>query len=87
MNPVGPVLQKCAVAAAVIRALQERHQDLSVLDQGSYLRVRTAPPCVLARTRVEELLGEPFELPSDLERIMPSFRGTLRITSEQAQWT
>jgi len=35
---------------------------------------------------IAALLGEPFRIPQDLERVMPSFRGRLVLSEELAAW-
>jgi hypothetical protein len=35
---------------------------------------------------IEKHAGEPFLFPSDLETIMPSFKGRLALTEEIAVW-
>ena len=57
------------------------------MDRGSYLRVLVPRRCVVSRVAIENALGEPFHLPSDLERIMPSFKGTFAMTEDLAAWT
>lgn len=83
---VGPVLQAGAVADAVVQALIQANPGLTVVDRGAYLRILSRERCLLDRKRVEALLGAPFSLPADLERIMPAFRGTLRIEADRAVW-
>jgi hypothetical protein len=84
---VGPVLAKGQRADAVVAAIRAENSNVEVLDRGSYLRVSVAGRCRLTRTAVEEILGEPFELPADLEAIMPSFAGKISIDDAEAIWT
>jgi toluene monooxygenase system protein D len=84
---VGPVLEAGDTAAAVIAALREGNPDVLVVDRGAYLRALSPLRCVLRRDTVERLLGRPFHIPSDLERVMPSFVGTLAMDEDQAVWT
>jgi len=83
---VGPVLQAGAVTNAVVRALTDSNPRLTVIDRGAYVRILSPERCRLDRRRVEALLGAPFTLPGDLERIMPAFRGTIRFGSDEAVW-
>lgn len=85
-NWVGPVLQAGTVTNAVVQALMQANPGLSVVDRGAYVRVLSRERCLLDRRRVEALLGSPFTLPADLERIMPAFRGMLRFESDRAVW-
>jgi len=85
-NWVGPVLSAGAVTTAVVQALIQTNPGLSVVDRGAYVRVLSRERCLLDGKRVEALLGSPFTLPADLERIMPAFRGMLRIDSDRAVW-
>ena len=83
---VGPVLTAGSVAAAVIAAIRTRHHDLCVIDRGSYWRVLVPGRCVLDRHELERILGAAVRFPSDLEAIMPSFKGRLRLSSDEAIW-
>jgi hypothetical protein len=38
------------------------------------------------RADVERRLGRAFSLPADLEEVMPSFKGALSMTDDQAVW-
>jgi len=83
---VGPVLQAGTIASAVIEALTRSNPGLTVVDRGAYVRVLSPNRCLLDRKSVEALLGCPFCLPTDLERIMPAFRGALTVGPEQVLW-
>jgi len=84
---VGPVLEAGDTAQAVIAAIRERHPEVEVRDQGSYLRVLCPRRCSVAREAIEQRLGRGFVLPGELEQIMPSFRGRLRIDEDHAEWS
>ena len=83
---VGPVLQAGAVARAVIDALVQGNPGTKVIDRGAYIRVLSPYRCLLDKQSVETRLGEPFNLPGDLERIMPAFRGKLLFREDRAVW-
>lgn len=83
---VGPVLQTGAVASVVIEALMQSNPGAKLVDRGGYVRVLAPLRCLLDCRQVETRLGSPFTLPADLERIMPSFRGTLRLEEDRAIW-
>lgn len=72
---------------AVILAIRELNGLVQVADRGSYLRVSVPGCCVVTRRAIEAQLGQPFRLPGDLELIMPSFKGKLSITEDEARWT
>lgn len=84
---VGPVLEANEVGRAVVAAIREGGSEIEVRDRGAYLRVLAPDRCAVARRTVERILGRPFRLPSDLELVMPSFRGTLSMTDDEAVWT
>ena len=84
---VGPVLENSPQAQCVIKALHADNKGLTILDRGAYLRVKMAERCVLKRATVEKICGFQFRLPSDLEKLMPSFKGRLTMDEEQAVWT
>jgi MmoB/DmpM family len=83
---VGPVLEVGEVADAIVEAIRERNRNVVVEDRASYLRVMVPSPCILDRSAVERRIGRGFELPRDLEQVMPSFKGQLTITGDQAVW-
>jgi toluene monooxygenase system protein D len=83
---VGPVLVEGDETDAVIAAIRELNADVAVRDRGAYLRVEVPRRCVVTRAAIERGLGRPFELPAALERIMPSFTGSFRVTADEASW-
>jgi len=83
---VGPVLQAGTVASAVVDAIVDANPGARVIDRGAYVRVLSPVRCMLEQRNVESRLGGPFHLPSDLERIMPAFRGKLRFSASEAVW-
>jgi hypothetical protein len=83
---VGPVLESGAVADAIVEAIREHNPSVVVEDRQSYVRVLVRARCVLDGGAVERLIGRPFVLPGDLERVMPSFKGHLTISDGQAVW-
>lgn len=82
----GPVLVPSDVGLAVLSAIRAENPTVQVQDRGSYLRVSVPERCVARRQAIELALGRPFEMPSDLEQVMPSFKGRLRIDAEEAIW-
>lgn len=86
-DTVGPVLEVDEVGDAVLAAIREANPEVTVLDRGSYRRVLAPGRCVVHRAAIERALGRPFQLPGDLERVMPSFKGALVLTDETATWS
>jgi toluene monooxygenase system protein D len=86
-DEVGPVLAAGRTAEAVIAAISAENGGVSVVSRGAYVRVRVPRRCVLTRARVEEELGETFELPGDLEAIMPAFVGRITIHTGSVEWS
>jgi toluene monooxygenase system ferredoxin subunit len=84
---VGPVLTAGEATGVVLAAIRDLNQAVEVQDRGAYVRVLVPGRCVLARAAVERGLGRPFRLPGDLEMMMPSFSGSLRVTDDEAVWT
>src|SRR5436190_211572 len=83
---VGPVLIPGPLSDAVIAAIRAANAEVTVLDRGAYLRVLVPGRCRLSTRMVEELTARPFRLPSDLEAIMPSFRGRLVLGDGEVVW-
>jgi toluene monooxygenase system protein D len=83
---VGPVLQKGGVTDRVVAAICELNSGARVIDRGAYIRVLAHRRCRVTREAIERHVGEPFQLPSDLELIMSSFKGKLDISEEEAVW-
>lgn len=86
MTNVGPVLEAGEVADAIVAAIRDNHPDAVVVDRGAYLRVLVPDRCQLLRSAIESHLGRPFRFPSDLELVMPSFKGVFRLTPDRAEW-
>lgn len=83
---VGPVLLAGRVADAIVAAIRKQNAGARISCRGSYVRVAVARRCEVDAQAIEALLGEPFRFPSDLERVMPSFRGRLSLSEDQASW-
>jgi toluene monooxygenase system protein D len=83
---VGPVLESSELGLAVVAAIQSLNLAVRVQDRGAYLRVLSPGRCVVTRQAIEQQLGRPVLLPADLELVMPSFKGRLRIDAERAVW-
>jgi hypothetical protein len=71
-----------ALGAAILAA----NAGATMEDRGGYLRIKALPPCRVALERIRTELGEAFDLPSDLEALMPSFRGRLVLDAEGIRW-
>jgi hypothetical protein len=81
------VLEASEAGRAVVAAIRELHPDAKVEDRGAYLRVSVAKRCLVTRRAIESRLGRRFELPGDLERLMPAFKGRIRIDEEGVEWS
>ena len=83
---VGPVLEASDLGRAIAEILLRHNGGARLRDQGAYLRVECAERCRLDRADVEQTLGRPFRLPGELEQLMPSFRGQLRVSEDSVEW-
>jgi hypothetical protein len=83
---VGPVLEAGDVAQAIVDAIEEENESVTVQDRGAYWRVGVPLRCHVSRAAIERRLGRPFRLPGDLERVMPSFKGRLAIGDDAVSW-
>jgi MmoB/DmpM family len=86
VRSVGPVLISGVCADAVVSAIRAENGAVQVLTQAGYLRVLVPERCQVSASGIEHALGRQFVLPRDLELIMPSFKGKLRVTGASAIW-
>ncbi|TAK92026.1 MAG: toluene monooxygenase [Burkholderiaceae bacterium] len=84
---VGPVLESSETARGIVRAIQSLNPEVEIYDHGAYLRVLAPQRCVVTRIAIERTLGRTFHLPSDLECVMPSFKGQFFVNESEARWT
>jgi toluene monooxygenase system ferredoxin subunit len=85
-SAVGPVLQSVPASRAIVSAILEENPGATILDRGGYVRVLVPGRCVLTRAVVERHASATFRLPGDLEVLMPSFKGRLTMSADQASW-
>jgi hypothetical protein len=83
---VGPVLEMSEVGHAIVAAIRSQQAGVQVQDRGAYLRVLVSERCRVSRSAIERELGRVFELPGDLERVMPSFKGAFHVNDDGATW-
>jgi toluene monooxygenase system ferredoxin subunit len=83
---VGPVLEASESGRAVVAAIRELNDPVEVLDRGAYLRVLVPDRCLVTRQAIEQALGRAFHLPTDLEALMPAFKGFLQMDDERVEW-
>jgi len=86
VEQVGPVLETGTAADAVIAAIRELNVGVVVVDRGAYRRVSAFRRCIVTREAIEKELGRAFQLPGDLEKIMPAFQGGFAVSEECAVW-
>jgi len=80
------VLHAGPLADVVIAAIRELNAGATIVDRGAYLRVLCAGRCRVTRAALERHRGGAFRLPVDLESVMPSFKGRLSMTEDEACW-
>src|SRR5215831_15818404 len=83
---VGPVLQSGTIANAIVAAVKDLNQDVTVVDRGAYLRVLVPQCCVVTRSAIEMHLGRSFRFPGELETVMSAFKGSLQLNQDEATW-
>jgi len=83
---VGPVLQATPLGRMFAAVIEEENDDVLVRDEGAYLRVLVPKVCRLSRAAVEATTGSMVQFPGDLEVIMSSFAGKMRLTDDGAVW-
>ena len=83
---VGPVLHATPFATVVVAAIEAENNDVVVQDEGAYLRVEVPRVCRLSRSALTAAAGHEVRLPGDLEVIMSSFSGLVRMTESGVVW-
>ena len=83
---VGPVLAVGLAGEAIVDAIKDLNAGVRVVDRGAYLRVLVPRRCIVTCHAIEEHLGRRFCFPGDLEKVMVSFKGALRLSEEEAIW-
>jgi toluene monooxygenase system protein D len=83
---VGPVLQMGALSEAIVAAIKDLNTDVAVIDRGGYLRVLVPHRCIVTRSAIEKYLGRSVRFPGELETVMSAFKGTLKLTGDEAVW-
>ena len=83
---VGPVLQATPFTEAVVEAIRGENNEVLIRDEGAYLRVLVPGVCRLSRAAVEDITGGDVQFPGDLEAVMSSFAGRMRLTDDSAVW-
>jgi toluene monooxygenase system protein D len=80
------VLHATPFARTVVAVIEEENMDVLVGDEGAYLRVLVPRVCRLSRAGLEAATGLAIRFPGDLELVMSSFTGVLRLTEDSAVW-
>jgi len=84
---VGPVLIGRAGGRAVLEAIRRLNPSVEIQDRGSYTRVLAPRRCMVTRRAIEGILGQSFDFRAELEIMMPSFKGRMRLDDDEAVWT
>ena len=84
---VGPVLTGHHRAQAVLEAIRRLNPSVEILNRGSYIRVLAPRRCLVTRSAIEDILRQPFDFRAELEIMMPSFKGRMRLDDDEAVWT
>lgn len=84
---VGPVLIGRPGGHALLEAIRRLNPSAEINDRGSYIRVLAPRRCMVTRRAIEDILGESFDFRAELEIMMPSFKGRMRLDDDEAVWT
>ena len=84
---VGPVLTGHPRAQAVLEAIRRLNPSIEIQNRGSYIRVLAPRRCLVTRSAIEDILRQPFDFRAELEIMMPSFKGRMRLDDDEAVWT
>jgi toluene monooxygenase system protein D len=85
-DAVGPVLHATPFSWSVVSVIEEENSPVVVHDEGAYLRVLVPRVCRLSRAGLEASTGLPVRFPGDLEIVLSSFTGVMRLTEDGAVW-
>ena len=80
------MLHATPFATVVVAAIEAENNDVVVHDEGAYLRVEAPRVCRLSRSALTAAAGHEVRLPGDLEVIMSSFTGLVRMSESGAVW-
>jgi toluene monooxygenase system protein D len=83
---VGPVLHATPFAWSIVSVIEEENSPVVVRDEGAYVRVLVPRVCRLSRAGLEASTGLPLRFPGDLEVVLSSFTGVMRLTEDGAVW-
>ena len=83
---VGPVLHATPFARTVISAIRDENEQVVVQDEGAYLRVLVPRICRLSRTGLEAATGVTVRFPGELEVVLSSFTGVMKMTEDDVVW-
>ena len=84
---MGPVLIGRPGGHAVLEAIRRLNPSVEIHDRGSYIRVLAPRRCMVTRRAIEDILGQSFDFRAELEIMMPSFKGRMRLDDDEAVWT
>ncbi|MBK9263686.1 MAG: MmoB/DmpM family protein [Polyangiaceae bacterium] len=85
-DAVGPVFHAGTMASAVVAAIEEENENVTIVDRGAYVRVLVPARCRVTRAAIERHIGRSIALRPELERIMTSFKGRIDITMDDVTW-
>ena len=85
-DSVGPVLHATPFARTVIAAIRDENEQVIVQDEGAYLRVLVPRICRLSRAGLEAETGVTVRFPGELEVVMSSFTGVMKMTEDDVVW-
>ena len=80
------MLHATPFARSVAAVIEEENMNVLVQDEGAYLRVLVPRVCQLSRAGLEAATGLAIRFPGDLELVMSSFTGVLRLTEDDVVW-
>ena len=71
----------------MLEAIRRLNPSVEIQDRGSYTRVLAPRRCMVTRRAIEDILGQSFDFRAELEIMMPSFKGRMRLDDDEAVWT
>ena len=83
---VGPAVRPGLAGEAVVSAIMAENKPVVILEGELLIRILVEGRCSVKYAIIGKFLGRKFAQLSDLQAIMPTYRGVLLATQEEVVW-